>query len=63
MYVLNALRGLIWVLIVGFGFGGWASVTNFVRQVDTFGLFAKCYQCKPAAAAAHAPVSALHHRL
>uniref|UniRef100_UPI003F778709 Auxin transporter protein 1,Soluble cytochrome b562 n=1 Tax=Arabidopsis thaliana TaxID=3702 RepID=UPI003F778709 len=62
MYVLNAFV-VVWVLIVGFGFGGWASVTNFVRQVDTFGLFAKCYQCKPAAAAAHAPVSALHHRL
>ncbi|CAG7880746.1 unnamed protein product [Brassica rapa] len=46
MYVLNAFV-VIWVLIVGFGFGGWASVTNFVRQVDTFGLFAKCYQCKP----------------
>ncbi|KAL0862494.1 hypothetical protein Bca101_041612 [Brassica carinata] len=65
MYVLNAFV-VVWVLIVGFGFGGWASVTNFVRQVDTFGLFAKCYQCKspvPAAAAAHAPASALHHRL
>ncbi|KAG2309282.1 hypothetical protein Bca52824_029030 [Brassica carinata] len=37
MYVLNAFV-VIWVLIVGFGFGGWASVTNFVRQVDTFGL-------------------------
>uniref|UniRef100_M4DKV5 Amino acid transporter transmembrane domain-containing protein n=1 Tax=Brassica campestris TaxID=3711 RepID=M4DKV5_BRACM len=64
MYVLNAFV-VIWVLIVGFGFGGWASVTNFVRQVDTFGLFAKCYQCKSPvpAGVAHAPVSALHHRL
>ncbi|CAN6471343.1 unnamed protein product [Victoria cruziana] len=44
MYVVNVLV-VVWVLIVGFGFGGWASVTNFVRQVDTFGLFAKCYQC------------------
>nr|GMD74318.1 auxin transporter-like protein 3 [Ipomoea batatas]GMD74569.1 auxin transporter-like protein 3 [Ipomoea batatas]GMD76055.1 auxin transporter-like protein 3 [Ipomoea batatas]GMD81991.1 auxin transporter-like protein 3 [Ipomoea batatas] len=34
-----------WVFIVGFGFGGWASMVNFVRQIDTFGLFAKCYQC------------------
>ncbi|XP_076945497.1 auxin transporter-like protein 4 [Bidens hawaiensis] len=47
MYVLNAFV-VVWVLVVGFGFGGWASMTNFVRQVDTFGLFAKCYQCKPA---------------
>ncbi|KAG6578983.1 auxin transporter-like protein 3 [Cucurbita moschata] len=34
-----------WVLIVGFGFGGWASMLNFVHQVNTFGLFTKCYQC------------------
>ncbi|GFY82333.1 transmembrane amino acid transporter family protein [Actinidia rufa] len=46
MYVVNIFV-VGWVLVVGFGFGGWASVTNFVRQVDTFGLFAKCYQCKP----------------
>ncbi|KAI3786836.1 hypothetical protein L1987_40843 [Smallanthus sonchifolius] len=46
MYVLNAFV-VVWVLVVGFGFGGWASMTNFVRQVDTFGLFAKCHQCKP----------------
>lgn len=56
MYVLNAFV-VGWVLVVGFGFGGWASMTNFVRQVDTFGLFAKCYQCNPpttpAAAAPH----------
>ncbi|KAJ6699473.1 AUXIN INFLUX TRANSPORTER [Salix purpurea] len=59
MYVINAFT-VVWVLVVGFGFGGWASMTNFVRQVDTFGLFAKCYQCKsrPAAAAPAAP----HHR-
>lgn len=24
------------VLVVGFGFGGWASMINFIRQVDTF---------------------------
>lgn len=46
MYVVNALV-VVWVLVVGFGFGGWASMTNFIKQVDTFGLFAKCYQCPP----------------
>ncbi|KAM1801556.1 hypothetical protein ACFX11_033146 [Malus domestica] len=46
MYVINSFI-VVWVLVIGFGFGGWASMTNFVRQVDTFGLFAKCYQCKP----------------
>uniref|UniRef100_A0A6M2FA13 Amino acid transporter transmembrane domain-containing protein n=1 Tax=Populus davidiana TaxID=266767 RepID=A0A6M2FA13_9ROSI len=54
MYVINTFV-VVWVLVVGFGFGGWASVTNFVRQVDTFGLFAKCYQCKPAVAAPPRP--------
>jgi len=45
-YVMNSFV-VVWVLIVGFGFGGWASVTNFVHQIDTFGLFTKCYQCPP----------------
>lgn len=44
MYIFNIFV-VVWVLIVGFGFGGWASITNFIRQIDTFGLFAKCYQC------------------
>jgi len=43
-YMINAFV-VAWVLVVGFGFGGWASMTNFVRQIDTFGLFTKCYQC------------------
>ncbi|KAJ6317769.1 hypothetical protein OIU76_013331 [Salix suchowensis] len=38
---------------VGFGLGGWASMSNFIKQVDTFGLFAKCYQCPPSTAAKH----------
>ncbi|KAL0316386.1 UNVERIFIED_CONTAM: Auxin transporter-like protein 2 [Sesamum radiatum] len=59
MYALNTFI-VIWILVVGFGFGGWASVTNFVRQVDTFGLFAKCYQCKPPAAA-HQALPPSHH--
>lgn len=46
MYVVNALV-VVWILVIGFGFGGWASVTHFIEQVDTFGLFAKCYQCHP----------------
>lgn len=45
-YLINIFV-VVWVLIVGFGFGGWASVTNFVHQIDTFGLFTKCYQCLP----------------
>ncbi|XP_066343211.1 auxin transporter-like protein 3 [Miscanthus floridulus] len=59
-YVINSFV-VAWVLVVGFGFGGWASITNFVQQVNNFGLFAKCYQCPPhltalpAAPAAFAP--------
>ncbi|EMS49038.1 hypothetical protein TRIUR3_02444 [Triticum urartu] len=48
MFVVNAFV-VAWVLVVGFGLGGWASVSNFVKQIDTFGLFAKCYQCPPRA--------------
>lgn len=45
-YLINIFV-VVWVLIVGFGFGGWASMTNFIHQIDTFGLFTKCYQCLP----------------
>ena len=58
MYVVNAFV-VVWVLVVGFGFGGWASMTNFVKQVDTFGLFAKCYQCPPKVPASNNTM--LHH--
>ncbi|KAJ7519734.1 hypothetical protein O6H91_20G053900 [Diphasiastrum complanatum] len=44
MYVINAFI-IVCVLVLGVGFGGWASITNIVRQVHTFGLFAKCFQC------------------
>ncbi|PNX89121.1 auxin transporter-like protein 2-like, partial [Trifolium pratense] len=61
MYIFNAFI-VVWVLVVGFGFGGWASMTNFIRQIDTFGLFAKCYQCKPPPVMVAAPPPhALHH--
>lgn len=45
-YMMNMFV-VAWVLVVGFGLGGWASMTNFIRQINTFGLFAKCYQCPP----------------
>lgn len=76
-YVINVFV-VIWVLVVGFGFGGWASMVNFIHQIDTFGLFTKCYQCPPpplphqlnatatATAAAPSPhhhsLPPLHHR-
>ncbi|KAE9606171.1 hypothetical protein Lal_00024827 [Lupinus albus] len=57
MYVINAIV-VVWVLVVGLGFGGWASVTNFIRQIHTFGLFAPCYQCLPKGPPTN---STLHH--
>ncbi|XP_058729083.1 auxin transporter-like protein 4 [Vicia villosa] len=44
VYVMNAFI-VVWIFVVGFGFGGWASMINFIKQIDTFGIFAKCYQC------------------
>ncbi|MCO5575723.1 hypothetical protein L7F22_029526 [Adiantum nelumboides] len=44
IYIVNMFV-VVWTLVVGVGLGGWASITNFIRQIHTFGLFAKCYQC------------------
>ncbi|KAH9603446.1 hypothetical protein KSS87_015747, partial [Heliosperma pusillum] len=43
-YVMNIFV-VVWVFVIGFGLGGWASLRNFILQINTFGLFAKCYQC------------------
>ncbi|KHG25803.1 Auxin transporter-like protein 5 [Gossypium arboreum] len=51
---------VVWVLIVGFGFGGWASMVNFIDQIDTFGLFTKCYQCPPPSVAVSPPSHGLN---
>ncbi|XVF65746.1 hypothetical protein PTKIN_Ptkin09bG0274700 [Pterospermum kingtungense] len=48
MYAANTFV-VIWVFVVGFGWGSWASMTTFIKQVGTMGLFAKCYQCPPSA--------------
>ena len=58
-FTINAFI-VVWVFIVGFGFGGWASMINFVHQIDTFGLFTKCYQCPPPVMAAPPPISHPH---
>ncbi|KAH9566402.1 hypothetical protein CY35_04G128400 [Sphagnum magellanicum] len=44
MFLFNGMI-VLWIVVVGCGFGGWASVTNFVRQISSFGFFDKCYQC------------------
>ncbi|CAH9106983.1 unnamed protein product [Cuscuta epithymum] len=53
-YTINIFI-VVWVVIVGFGFGGWASMLNFMHQIDTFGLFTKCYQCPHSGAAPPPP--------
>ncbi|KAL9313562.1 hypothetical protein ACSQ67_019014 [Phaseolus vulgaris] len=52
-YTINVFV-VVWVVVVGFGFGGWASMVNFVHQIDTFGFFTKCYQC-PSPTSVHPP--------
>ncbi|XP_024528202.1 auxin transporter-like protein 1 [Selaginella moellendorffii] len=46
MYCIN-LGVILWVVVVGVGIGGWATISNLTRQVRNFGLFARCYQCPP----------------
>lgn len=46
VYLLN-FAIVMWTVVIGIGWGGWASVTNFAQQVYTFGVFAPCYQCPP----------------
>ena len=48
--VAIAISGFIFViyLVFGFGFGGWASILNFVQNSNTYGAFAACYQCTSA---------------
>ncbi|CDY68713.1 BnaAnng28100D [Brassica napus] len=58
-FTINAFI-VVWVFIVGFGFGGWASMINFVHQIDTFRLFTKCYQCPPPVMASPPPISHPH---
>ncbi|EFJ35797.1 hypothetical protein SELMODRAFT_165549 [Selaginella moellendorffii] len=45
MYCVN-LAVVLWVLIVGVGFGGWASLVALRHNINSFGLFPQCYQCK-----------------
>lgn len=55
---LKHLRGLGWtgvfainyfiivsVAVAGFGFGGYASVLALIESINSFGVFAKCFNC------------------
>ena len=48
---LHWVRFLNWSLagslfIFGVGVGGWASISNFVKQIENFDYFADCYLCE-----------------
>lgn len=44
VFIVNWIVVVV-TLVVGLGAGGFASVTNLVKAVHTFGFFAVCYQC------------------
>lgn len=46
-FAISAFIGLI-IFVFGFCFGAWASILNFKQQINTFGVFAACYQCTAA---------------
>ena len=46
VYLVNTMV-IMWMVAVGIGFGGWASITTFITQIRAFGVFAACYQCPP----------------
>jgi len=61
IYLVNIFI-VIWTVVIGIGWGGWASVTTFKDQIKTFGVFAPCYQCPPTAAPAPAlSLNITHH--
>ena len=35
----------VWFFMFGVGFGMWASILNLVQNVNTYSVFAECYQC------------------
>lgn len=44
------IRIINWCIVVivtglGVGFGGYASIKNFIAQLDQYEVFAECYQC------------------
>ncbi|KAG0629728.1 hypothetical protein M758_1G125400 [Ceratodon purpureus] len=46
VFVVNVVV-ILWTLVVGVGLGGWAGISNLIRQVHSFGFFDKCFQCPP----------------
>lgn len=44
LYMANILV-LLWIAVIGVGFGGWGGISNLIRQVHSFGFFDKCFQC------------------
>ncbi|CAM6091757.1 unnamed protein product [Calypogeia fissa] len=47
--LLTNVAVVVIIATLGTGLGGYASIYNIVKQINTFGLFEKCYQCTAAA--------------
>ncbi len=61
IYLINIFI-VIWTMVIGIGWGGWASITTFKHEIKTFGVFAPCYQCpRTAAAATGSALNSTHH--
>lgn len=48
---LKLVRTMNWCLagvlfVFGVGVGGWAAVSNFIKQIENFDYFARCYLCE-----------------
>jgi hypothetical protein len=61
IYLINIFI-VIWTMVIGIGWGGWASITTFKREIKTFGVFAPCYQCPwTAASPTGSTLNSTHH--
>ncbi|EFJ10166.1 hypothetical protein SELMODRAFT_184022 [Selaginella moellendorffii] len=45
LFLINALI-MVWIFIIGFCVGAWATMSQFIRDIHTYGFFDKCYQCR-----------------
>jgi auxin influx carrier (AUX1 LAX family) len=42
IYLINIFI-IVWTVVIGIGWGGWASITTFKHEIKMFGVFAPCY--------------------
>ena len=49
-FSFKAMRIINWFIVIivsflGVGYGGYASIKNFIAQINEYEVFAACYQC------------------